>query len=158
MTFLKIDFFKKYVIEKKLILGAVLLIIIVGFVLFYKFWLDKLDEDEIVVPAPLPVVGPLIDIPASGFFDHINELPNGSGTTKIYESPEPLSPVISPEKVEALEKIVPADTFIEHKTELPEKIEVGVFPPIPEEPVVPKIPADIFIEHTEDFPNFPFGL
>ena len=143
-------------IKKKLILVIVLLIIVVvGFVLFYKFWLD---EDEIVVPEPLPVVGPLIDIPASDFFDHINELPDGSGTTKIYESPEPLSPVISPEKVEALEEIVPVDTFIEHKTELPEKIEVGVFPPIPEEPVVPKIPADIFIEHTEDFPNFPFGL
>lgn len=153
MTFLKIDFFKKYVIEKKLILGAVLLIIIVSFVLFYKFWLD---EDEIVVPAPLPVVGPLIDIPASDFFDHINELPDGGGTTKIYESPEPLSPVISPEKVEALEEIAPVDTFLDHSAEMPEYVEIDIYPPIPEEPVVPKIPASTFVEHTEDFPNIPF--
>ena len=153
MTFLKIDFLKKYVIEKKLILGAVLLIIIVGFVLFYKFWLD---EDEIVVPAPLPVVGPLIDIPASDFFDHINELPDGSGITKIYESPEPLSPVISPEKVEALEETVPVDTFLEHSAEMPEYVEIDIYPPILEEPVVPKIPASTFVEHTEDFPNIPF--
>lgn len=141
-------------IKKKLILVIVLLIIVVvGFVLLYKFWLA---EDKIVVPEPLPVVGPLIDIPASDFFDHINELPDGSGTTKIYESPEPLSPVISPEKVEALEEIAPVDTFLDHSAEMPEYVEIDIYPPIPEEPVVPKIPASTLIEHMDDFPNIPF--